>query len=100
MTFVRLNIYKFYILDLIPEYHAEIIAYGKSFSYSDEGLEISMVMNKHGLDGYQLVKRISLGFSGLSENAFMEEFFLSWWKIIRLINIDYLRIIVDISQSK
>ena len=75
MTFVTLKIYKFYILDLIPEYHAEITAYGKSFSYSDEGLEISMVMNKHGLDGYQLVKRISLGFSGLSENAFMERFF-------------------------
>ena len=34
-----------------------------------------MIMNKHGMDGYQLVKRISLGFSGLSENAFMEEFF-------------------------
>ena len=75
MTFVTLKIYKFYILDLIPEYHAEITAYGKSYSYSDEGLEISTITNKHGLDGYQLVKRISLGFSGLSENVFMERFF-------------------------
>ena len=75
MTFVTLKIYKFYILDLIPEYHAEITAYKKSYSYSDEGLEISTITNKHGLDGYQLVKRISLGFSGLSENVFMERFF-------------------------
>ena len=75
MTFVTLKIYKFYILDLIPEYHAEITAYKKSYSYSDEGLEISSIINKHGLDGYQLVKRISLGFSGLSENVFMERFF-------------------------
>jgi len=75
MTFVTLKIYKFYILDLIPEYHAEITAYKKSYSYSDEGLEISTIINKHGVDGYQLVKRISLGFSGLSENVFMERFF-------------------------
>ena len=75
MTFVTLRIYKFYILDFVPEYHAEISAYGKSFSYSDEGLEISMVTNKDGLEGYKLVKRITLGFSGLSENMFMERFF-------------------------
>ena len=75
MTFVTLRIYKFYILDFVPEYHAEISAYGKSFSYSDEGLEISMVTNKDGLEGYKLVKRIRLGFSGLSENMFMERFF-------------------------
>ena len=75
MTFVTLRIYKFYIFDIIPEYHAEISAYGKSFSYSDEGLEISTLMNKHGYDNYELVKRISLGFCGLSENSFMERFF-------------------------
>ena len=75
MTFVTLKIYKFYIFDLVPEYHAEITAYKKSYSYSDEGLEISTITNKNGLDGYQLVKRISLGFSGLSENVFMERFF-------------------------
>ena len=75
MTFVTLKIYKFYIFDLVPEYHAEITAYGKSYSYSDEGLEISSITDKNGLDGYQLVKRISLGFSGLSENVFMERFF-------------------------
>ena len=72
MTFVTLKIYKFYILDFVPEYHAEITAYGKSYSYSDEGFEISNTLNKDGLDGYKLVKRIALGFSGLSENAFME----------------------------
>ena len=74
MTFVTLRIYKFYILDFVPEYHAEISAYGKSFSYSDEGLEISMTVNKDGLDGYKLVKKIALGFSGLSENNFMERY--------------------------
>ena len=75
MTFVTLRIYKFFICDIIPEYHAEISAYGKSFSYSDEGLEISTITNKHGMDGYELVKKISLGFSGLSENVFMERYF-------------------------
>ena len=75
MTFVTLKIYKFYIFDLVPEYHAEITAYKKSYSYSDEGLEISSIIKKHGVDGYQLVKRISLGFSELSENVFMERFF-------------------------
>ena len=74
MTFVTLRIYKFYILDFVPEYHAEISAYGKSISYSDEGIEISMTVDKNGLDGYKLVKRITLGFSGLSENVFMERY--------------------------
>ena len=74
MTFVTLRIYKFYILDFVPEFHAEISAYGKSISYSDEGIEISMTVDKNGLDGYKLVKRIALGFSGVSENVFMERY--------------------------
>ena len=75
MTFVTLRIYKFFIFDIIPEYHAEITAYGKSYSYSDEGLEISILRNKHGVDGYELVKTINLGFSGFSETVFMERYF-------------------------
>ena len=75
MTFVTIRIYKFFIFDIIPEYHAEISAYGKSFSYSDEGLEISSLKNKHGIDGYELVKTINLGFTGTSETVFMERFF-------------------------
>ena len=75
MTFVTIRIYRFLIWDIIPEYHAEISAYGKSFSYSDEGLEISTIKNKDNMDGYKLVKTIRLGFSGVSENNFMERYF-------------------------
>ena len=75
MTFIKLRIYKFLILNSLPEYHAEIEAYRKAFSYSEEGLDISTVTNKDGIDGYELIQTYSLGFSGLSEKRFMERYF-------------------------
>ena len=75
MTFVTLRIYKFYIFGFIPEYHAEISAYRKAYSYSEDGFEISAVINKDNLEGYKLVKTYYLGFSGLSETNFMARYF-------------------------
>ena len=70
MTEIKLRIYEFELFNKVQEYHAEIEAYSKSFSYSDEGLEISMIMNKDGLDGYTLISTFELGWSDLFEYEF------------------------------
>ena len=70
MTEIKLRIYEFKLFEDIKEYHAEIQAYSKSFSYSDEGLEESVVLNKDGLEGYTLVSTYDLGYSDLFEYEF------------------------------
>ena len=74
MTQVFLRIYEFKLFTGFTEYHSEIIAFDKSFSYSDEGVEISTVQNKDGLDGYTLVATYDLGYADIYEYEF-EEFY-------------------------
>ena len=74
MTFVTLKIYNFKIFSFIKEYHCEITAYGLSWSYSEDGLETSEIMNKHNHDGYELVKSYSLGFSGMPKEIFASRY--------------------------
>ena len=70
MTEVKLRIYEFKLFDNVREYHAEIEAYSKSYSYSDEGIEESVVLNKDGLDGYTLISTFELGYTDLLEYEF------------------------------
>ena len=72
MTEVKLRIYEFQITRGITEYHAEINAFDKSLSYSEDGLEISMIQNKDGWDGYKLVGTFDLGFADIYEFEFDE----------------------------
>ena len=74
MTFVTLKIYNFKILGFVKEYHCEVTAYGLSWSYSEDGLETSDVLNKDGKDGYELVRSYSLGFSGMPKAMFAREY--------------------------
>ena len=76
MTEIKLRIYEFKIFDKVKEFHAEIQAYSKSYSYSDEGPEESLVLNKDGLDGYTLVSTFQLGYSDLFEYEF--DFFIKY----------------------
>ena len=73
MTFVKLRIYSFKF-GIFTELHTEIVAYKKSYSFSDNGIEISEITNKHNIDGYILIETIYLGFSGLSERQFDEKY--------------------------
>ena len=75
MTQVLLRIYEFQLYGELREYHAEIVVYGYSHSYSDEGLEESIVQNKDGLEGYTLVSTYNLGHTKLFEYEF-EEFYV------------------------
>ena len=70
MTEIKLRIYEFELFSKVREYHAEIEAYSKSYSYSDEGLEESVVLNKDGLEGYTLISTFELGWSDLFEYEF------------------------------
>ena len=70
MTEIKLRIYEFKLFDKVQEYHAEIEAYCKSYSYSDEGLEKSVVLNKDELEGYTLISTFDLGWSDLFEYEF------------------------------
>ena len=72
MTEVKLRIYEFQITRGISEYHAEIIAFDKSLSYSEDGLERSIIQNKDGWDGYTLVGTFNLGFADIYEFEFDE----------------------------
>ena len=74
MTFVTLKIYNFKLIGFINEWHAEIIAYGKSWSFTQNGLDVSDQVNKENIDGYTLVKSIPLGFSALSKEQFNEQY--------------------------
>ena len=76
MTEIKLRIYEFKIFDKVKEFHAEIQAYSKSYSYSDEGPEQSPVLNKDGLDGYKLISTFQLGYSDLFEYEF--DFFIKY----------------------
>lgn len=78
MTEVKLRIYEFKLFSKAREYHAEIEAYSKSYSYSDEGRETSVVLNKDGLEGYVLVATFELGFTDLWEYEF--DFFMRYMK--------------------
>ena len=78
MTEIKLRIYEFELLNKVREYHAEIEAYSKSYSYSDEGLEQSVVLNKDGLEGYTLIETIELGWSDLFEYEY--DFFTRYMK--------------------
>ena len=78
MTEVKLRIYEFKLFSKAHEYHAEIQAYSKSYSYSDEGRETSVVLNKDGLEGYVLVATFELGFTDLWEYEF--EYFTKYMK--------------------
>ena len=78
MTEVKLRIYEFQLFSKAREYHAEIEAYSKSYSYSDEGRETSVVLNKDGLEGYVLVATFELGFTDLWEYEF--DFFTKYMK--------------------
>ena len=78
MTEVKLRIYEFELFDKLREYHAEIEAYSKSYSYSDEGLEESVVLNKDGLEGYTLVSTFQLGYTDLWEYEF--DFFTKYMR--------------------
>ena len=70
MTEIKLRIYEFELFYKVREYHAEIEAYSKSYSYCDEGLEESVVLNKDGLEGYTLISTFELGWSDLFEYEF------------------------------
>ena len=70
MTEIKLRIYEFELFNKVREYHAEIEAYSKSYSYCDEGLEESVVLNKDGLEGYTLISTFELGWSDLFEYEF------------------------------
>ena len=70
MTEIKLRIYEFELFNKVREYHAEIEAYSKSYSYCDEGREESVVLNKDGLEGYTLISTIELGWSDLFEYEF------------------------------
>ena len=74
MTFVTLKIYNFKLLGFVKEFHCEVTAYGLSWSYSEDGLETSDILNKHGQDGYELVESYSLGFSAMSRHVFGMEY--------------------------
>ena len=74
MPFVTLKIYNFRLLGFVKEYHCEVTAYGLSWSYSEDGLETSDVLNKDGKDGYELVRSYSLGFSGMPLAMFAREY--------------------------
>ena len=74
MTFVTLKIYNFKIFSFVKEFHCEITAYGLSWSFSEDGLETSEIMNKHNYDGYELVKSYSLGFSGMPKEIFASRY--------------------------
>ena len=75
MTNVQLRIYEFQLFDTLREFHAEIVAFNKSFSYSDEGLEKSVVLNKDGLEGYTLIATYELGYADIYEYEF-DEFYV------------------------
>ena len=64
MTKVLLRIYEFELFSGLTEYHSEIIAFNHSYSYSDEGIEVSVVLNKDGLEGYTLKATFDLGILG------------------------------------
>ena len=70
MTFVTLKIYNFKIFGFVNELHTEIIAYGASWSFSQDGIEVSSIVDKDNLDGYKLIKTEKLGFSALSKERF------------------------------
>ena len=74
MTFVTLKIYNFKLVGFINEWHAEVTAYGKSWSFTQNGLEVSDLLNKDGVQGYTLVESIPLGFSALSRVQFNEDY--------------------------
>ena len=72
MTQVLLRIYEFELFSGLTEYHSEIIAFNQSYSYSDEGIEVSVVLNKDGLEGYTLKATYDLGFSEMYDYEFEE----------------------------
>ena len=72
MSKVLLRIYEFELLRGLKEYHAEIVVFDKSVSYSDEGIEVSVVTNKDGLEGYDLCATYNLGYADIFEYEFQE----------------------------
>ena len=72
MSKVLLQIYQFEILNGIKEYHAEIVVFGKSISYSDEGIDISDEINKDGMEDYELCATFDLGYADIFEYEFQE----------------------------
>ena len=65
MSKVLLRIYEFEFFKGIKEYHAEVVAFDKSISYSDEGIEISDILNKDGLEDYELCATFNLGYADI-----------------------------------
>ena len=72
MSKVLLRIYEFEFFKGIKEYHAEVVAFDKSISYSDEGIEISDILNKDGLEDYELCATFNLGYADIFEYEFQE----------------------------
>ena len=75
MSKVILQIYEFELFKSFKEYHAEIVVFGKSISYSDEGIDVSDVTNKDGLEGYELCATFNLGYADIFEYEFQEFYF-------------------------
>ena len=72
MSKVLLRIYEFKLFRGIKEFHAEVVVFDKSISYSDEGIEVSVVTNKDGLEGYELCATYNLGYADIFEYEFQE----------------------------
>ena len=72
MSKVILQIYEFELFKSFKEYHAEIVAFDKSISYSDEGIDVSDIKNKDGLEGYELCATFNLGYADIFEYEFQE----------------------------
>ena len=72
MSKVLLQIYEFDFFHGIKEYHAEVVVFDKSISYSDEGIDVSDQTNKDGLDDYKLCATFDLGYADIFEYEFQE----------------------------
>ena len=72
MSKLLLQIYEFELFGSLKEYHAEVVVFDKSISYSDEGIDVSDTTNKDGLEDYELRATFNLGYADMFEYEFQE----------------------------